>query len=501
MSLPLKHPLAVLAAAVTGAALVIHAYQAITTSAYVDFVTGVWLALADDFSRGVFYRALIGPDGYGGTRYFPLFFASIGALMRLGAGPLAAGFAVSLASAALLVLGVRHFLVRIGLPGSLAAAFALFVVAPRFSQQALFEIRSDFLAAGLAVWGLAFTLPAFEEERSRTRPFAIAALFFVLAAATKVTSLYAPAAAILALALAARPMASVRLGAMVAAGTAIMVGLVAAASGGRAIESWRACAMAGGGVANWLRNLPPAFVSQVIGPSHAFTSVLLAATAAWLIMARANAPKLALVLFPAALGATTVVLASPGTSYTNQLVDILVVCVVLIGWVLARHPRWQSFAAALLLVLSLAAARQSLQPVTDRALGQRARRVDAERSELVRSLASGGGTVLSESPELLVLAGRRPYMIDPFALRVVTLRRPDVGLDVARKLDERYFSSVVLMYDPESNSGRGWYTNMDLGWPIVSRILANYELDRVTAGLRVYRSKAAVPAREGLSRP
>ncbi len=501
MSLPLKHLLAILAATVTGAALAIHAWQAISTSAYVDFVTGVWLALADDFSRGVFYRDLIGPDGYGGTRYFPLFFVSIGALMRLGASPLAAGFAVSLASGALLVLGVRRLLVRSGLPALLALASALFVVAPRFSQQALFEIRSDFLAAGLAVWGLAFILPVFDEERPRTRAIAAAALCFVLAAATKVTSLWAPAAAVLALALSARPTAAVRLGTMVAAGTAIMIGLVEIASGGRAIESWRACALAGGGVTDWMRSLPSAFVSQVIGPSHVFTSVLLAATAAWLVMARASASKLALVVFPAALGATTVVLASPGTSYTNQLVDLLVVCVVLIGWVLARYPRWQSPAAALLLVLSLGAARQSLQPVTDRTLSQRARRVDAERSELVRRLASGGGTVLSESPELLVLAGLRPYMIDPFSLRVVTLRRPDVGLDVTRKLDARFFSSVVLMYDPESRAGRGWYTNVDLGWPIVSRILANYELDSVTAGLRVYRPKAADPAHEGLSRP
>ena len=121
MSLPLKHVLAILAATVTGAALAIHAWQAISTSAYVDFVTGVWLALADDFSRGVFYRDLIGPDGYGGTRYFPLFFVSIGALMRLGASPLAAGFAVSLASGALLVLGVRRLLVRSGLPARVGA--------------------------------------------------------------------------------------------------------------------------------------------------------------------------------------------------------------------------------------------------------------------------------------------------------------------------------------------------------------------------------------------
>jgi hypothetical protein len=398
------------------------------------------------------------------------------------------------------VLGVRRFLVRIGLPGSLAAASALFVVAPQFSQQALFAIRSDFLAAGLAVWGLVFTLPAFDEDRPRTGPIAVAALFFVLAAATKVTSLYAPAAAIVALALSARSGASVRLGAMLAAGTAIVIGLVAVASDGRAIESWRTCALAGVGLLEWFRGMPQVFLSEELGPSRVFSGVFVVATIAWITMFRANAPRLALVWFPAAVGATTIILASPGTIYTNQLVDVLVASVVLVGWALVRHPRWQSAAAVVLLLLSLVTARQSLRPVLNDALRQQAWRRAHERSELVRALASAAGPVLSESPELLVLAGRRPYVIDPFALRVVTLRRPDVGLDVTNKLDARYFSSVLLMYDPGSRSGRGFYTNGDLGWPIASRILADYELVRVTAGLRVYRPKAADPSPEGLSR-
>jgi hypothetical protein len=478
--------MAILAACIVGVALAVHAWQAIRTASYVDFVTGVWLTLADDLARGVFYRELAGPDGYGGTRYFPLFFTSIGALMRLGVAPLAAGFAVSLAAGVLLVLGIRRFLARLGLPGAMALTLGLFIFAPRFAQQALLAIRSDILAAAFAVWGLALTLPALDEEQPRGRPIPAAALLFVLAAATKVTSLYAPAAAVIALAWSGRVKTSIRLGAMVAAGLAAVIAVVALASRGRAIESWQACALAGGGLAEWARGLGSALFSQIIGPSRVFGTVLLAGAVAWVVLLRAPATKLALALFPAALGATIVVLASPGTSYTNQLIDLFVASLLLVGWALVRHPGWRTPASVLLVVLSLAAARQSARAVWDHDLRDQARQLSAERASLAATLASAESPVLSESPELLIAARQRPYLLDPFALRVVTLRRPDVLRDVTSKLDARFFSRVVLMFDPESPGGKGWYTNMDLGWPIVSRILANYEPVSATGGFRVY---------------
>jgi hypothetical protein len=490
MSAQVKLPAAALAALVTGLALAVHAWFAVRTGCYVDFVTGVWFALAGDLSHGVFYRELIGPEGYGGTRYFPAFFSAIGTAMRLGAGPLAAGFLVSLSSGALLVVGLRRFFARLGLPPALAWAVALFVFAPRFAQQALLAIRSDILSAALVVWGLGYTLAAFDEERPRNGPLVAASALFVLASITKVTSLYAPAAAVAGLALAGRWRASRRLGLMVALGSAAAFAVVIAASGGRALESWRACALAGVGVVEWLQATPSVVMTQVIGPSRVFTVVLAAAAAAWLVMLLERGPRLPLALFPASIGATLVVLASPGTSYTNQLVEPFAVCVLLVGWALARHPRSWVPASIVVLVLSLGVARHSLLPVTDAGRRAYAQRMSAERDELVRELAATGGPVFSESPELLVMAGTRPYMIDPFALRVVTLRRPDVLHDVLRKLDARFFPAVVLMYDPDSSGGRGWYTNMDLGWPIVSGILDNYDLAAVKGGFRLYRPKA-----------
>src|SRR6202521_3110166 len=41
---------------------------------YLTPTNGVWLALATDLKDGLFYRPLLSPVGYGGARYFSLFF-------------------------------------------------------------------------------------------------------------------------------------------------------------------------------------------------------------------------------------------------------------------------------------------------------------------------------------------------------------------------------------------------------------------------------------------
>src|SRR5881409_2026433 len=56
-----------------------------------DSSSGVWTALAQDFAKGVFYRATVSAFGFGGTRYMPLFFVLHGALIRLAFDPVTAG--------------------------------------------------------------------------------------------------------------------------------------------------------------------------------------------------------------------------------------------------------------------------------------------------------------------------------------------------------------------------------------------------------------------------
>jgi hypothetical protein len=280
---------------------------------------------------------------------------------------------------------------------------------------------------------------------------------------------------------------------MVAAGVTATVAVVAVASSVRAIESWREVGFAGAGMAEWLRSVPHAFATEVVGRSRVFAGVLLAAAAAWMAMVRARGPKMLTVLFPVTIIATTVVLASPGTSFQNHLFDAFAVSVVIIGWSVAQYVRIRSLAVAALLLLSLVAARQSLKPVLAQDLRQRAVELSSERAALVRDLAADPGLVLSESPEVLALAGSRPYLLDPFMLRVLAVHRPELLRQLHGDIEDRRFSRVILMLDPDGRHGRGWYANVNFGRPVMSRILANYELADVRAGLRVYRPKARAP--------
>jgi len=523
MRVPLAKSAALAATAVVLAALLVHGWHAIRTACYVDVVTGVWLALADDLRHGVFYRPLAAPGGYGGTRYFPLFFASISALMGMGAGALAAGFAVSLSGAAVLVTGLRRLLSGFGSTPALAWAGALLVLAPQFSQQALFAIRSDLLAAGLVVWGLVCARPLFDEGPSRTAPLIASSACFVLAAATKITSLYGPASVVVALLVVGRARPAIRLALGVGGGAALMVAGVTAASGGRALESWRVCASAGVSVGEWARLLPSAVLFELLLPSRTFMVMLAVATVAWLDLAcclrayrrrpdvafavrhgwaspRAGLDVASLALLPAALAATAVIVASPGAIFTNQLVDGLAASIVVV-FAAAGRRRLEPALAVGLLAFSVVAGMRTVWPVVDGSHAQGDRQRRAAQLELVRGLAAWPGPVFAESPEWPIQAGVRPYLLDPFALRVVALARPDILGDVLRAFDERRFSAVLLGYDPLTPRGRGLYTHLNLGWPITSRILANYELQATVGGVRVYRPRRAGGATPEPDRP
>ncbi|MCK7461266.1 MAG: hypothetical protein MZU84_03950 [Sphingobacterium sp.] len=363
----LIRPMALLAAGIVVASLVVHAWRAVRTAAYVDFVTGVWLTLADDLVHGVFYRPLVGPDGCGGTRCFPLWFVSIGALMRLGLSPVAAGFVVSAVAAASLAAGVRRLLLALRAAARRCGGGRGLRVRPRVRPAGLLAFAATFSRPRWSSGVSDFSCPPRIEERPGMGTLAAAAACFTLAFATKVTSLYAPAGIVVSLLWMARPGAAVRLGGMVAAGVTATVAVVAVASSGRAIESWlevrlrrcrygRVAAKRAPRVRHRGGGSLPGVRERVAGGGRG----------AWLAMVRARGPKMLAVLFPVTIIATTVVLASPGTSFHESALR----CFRgergdhrMVGGPLRRDSRrWPS---AGLLLLSLVAARQSPQPVLD----------------------------------------------------------------------------------------------------------------------------------------
>src|SRR6266550_2955328 len=115
---------------------------------------GVWCGLAVDYAHGTLYRPLVSDLGYGGTRYFPLYFILHGELIKRGMDVLSAGYAVSAASMVLLIVGAFFLQRRFGVAWALAAAMALLVLCSVSSQIATITIRGDLLPAALSVLGV-----------------------------------------------------------------------------------------------------------------------------------------------------------------------------------------------------------------------------------------------------------------------------------------------------------------------------------------------------------
>ena len=134
---------------------VLRAVECWSTDSHLEHVAGVWVAEAIDLTRGVFYRAPYGSYGYGGPRYFPLFFCVHGAAIKLFGTWRATGYALSAVSVVLLLGAVYYLTRRIGGARWLAVAACLAVLAGTSAQDALLTIREDAMAAMLNIWGVA----------------------------------------------------------------------------------------------------------------------------------------------------------------------------------------------------------------------------------------------------------------------------------------------------------------------------------------------------------
>src|SRR5438445_6234592 len=119
-----------------------------------DSSSGVWTALAQDFAKGVFYRATVSAFGFGGTRYMPLFFVLHGALIRLAFDPVTAGIVLTVLTMLLCDVGLWLVLCELGVDWTVALPLALLPHAAVSFQLLSLQVKGDFLAAALTLWGM-----------------------------------------------------------------------------------------------------------------------------------------------------------------------------------------------------------------------------------------------------------------------------------------------------------------------------------------------------------
>jgi hypothetical protein len=94
--------------------------------------------------------------------------------------------------------------------------------------------------------------------------------------------------------------------------------------------------------------------------------------------------------------------------------------------------------------------------------------------------------ILAENPLLPILAGQRPYVLDSFTFRLIAERDQRLAEAMRRAVLDQAFSAVILEFDPQSESGREFYSRYDFGQEFVGLIQTRYRFAAQTDAGYVY---------------
>ncbi|HLK31872.1 MAG TPA: hypothetical protein VKT29_02210 [Terriglobales bacterium] len=419
-----------------------------------DSVSGAWAALADDLCRGTFYRPVLGPLGFGGTRAFPLYFTLHALLIRCGMGLTASGYVLSGLSGLLVVGGTCLLLRRLCVPLGLAVLSSLWILAPQGTSRALASFHPDLLAIGLEVCGIAVCL-----RSQNLRRIMLAGVLFALAFAAKMTAVSAPAAVFLYWITSHKTKAALQLGSVSGFLGAAVLAAMQLASNGRALHILFA---SGGTSPRWLLLSAISFWQVLLYEPVVAAFVVLAA---FLALKQADGPaRFATVWFVCSLAVTILIYAAPGAA-TNHLLELQVAAMLVMGTALARGDRrrlaWM--VSALILLASLL----NLQGI---------RHAPNKLANIRQALQAAGtnGPILAENPLLPILAGEQPRVLDPFMLNLLAKQHPEIRTAFNAELEQRRFAAVILDHNRDTPETRRWYATSQFGGDFLQELQANY---------------------------
>ncbi len=464
---------------------------------HLNHVAAAWTAMAADLAQGLFYRPLYAPDiGYGGTRFFPLFFSLQALGIRAGLAPVVAGQVVALLSGALLLGGAYVTLRRLAVARPVAAGMTALLLASVVVQHGLATTRGDVLPLALDLWAFAVCLGA----PGGRRRLAACALLFSLAFAAKPTALGGALALGLWLLAQGRRRDAALFAGLVTAGCGLVVGVTEAASGGRFLAILQACASGGASVRSALA-APRLLSGMFLWKDPWGFCLVAAACVACLARLRSSALTLPGLYLAASLGAAVVVFGSPGVTW-NHLADPVAAAVLFLGAAAGASspaPRRMPLAPRRmlptgLLLLAAGAALPGIATLRQEAAAAGAGAAQ-ERQAVIAALPAGPGAILAEDPLVPLLAGERPYVLDPFMLRLVAGRDAGFAAPLVERIADRSFRAVVFLNDPRTHGP--WYETVHFGPQVMRAIEANYEPAGQAGRYVVYAPRRDLPTPGG----
>ena len=455
----------------------------------ISFASGVMITMATDLKQGVFYRPLYDSQGYGGTRYFPLFFCLHALLLKLGMPILAAAYLLSTAAIVLLMLGTFRLSRELGVEPWLAACAAVMLLASASVQMSLSTPQADGLAAALNVWGLAAIV---RPPQSRQR-ILLASLLFTLAWSAKLTTVFGLAAAFVWLIARGHRRVAWLLAAETCCGYLLVAAGMMVGSHGRVVEIFKACASGG---ADWkfILSGPLRMVSMAVytDPALVVFGALALAVFAFLAFSSRLLQNLPALFFIATMAITVTIFGSPGTA-GNHLLDVQVASVVLLVSVMSSAMRQKQLGVYVLALLMLVAAI----PLVLRLKSWSAWYHPHEFQRVIEVIGPTDKPILAENPAIPALAGQYPYVLDPWMVQLLRRRSANFEAPLLERLRNQAFAAVVLSGDPSQKEARRWYDTVSFGPGFVSTLTQNYRLAQVIDKDWIFLPNAETPRESG----
>jgi hypothetical protein len=448
--------------AVGAAALVVIASLAVVVIGHIgdryrlNFVSGVYAALAERFNDGVFYPALFDGESYAGTRYMPLSFVPHALAARLTGEYVLSGKAITLALSAVLLVQLFCILRGLGCGRSVSLALASLALVTQSGFLACTTIRGDLLPVVLQLAALQLVCGGATGPRA-----AAAGVFCTLALLTKVTAAWAPLALGAFLLVKHRRVGLVFLAAWLGTLAVALAGLYVGTSG-RILDNFRAVSVGGVlGLGTVLKS-PVAFLARV-GRGGAAEALLCPLALLECVLA---ARQRRFTLYHSALLFTLPILLAiftdVGADY-NHLLDLMVLAVPVAGslWASLSRPGRRALAGPRA-GLALAAC-WALFMCWTALLGDPAREVvqahfngDKPRfpAKPLAGLVADDAKLLTEDPWVAVTRGRAPCVLDPCSFAVMGRTHPELTDRLVRRIDAAEFDRIVLRRHDADGEGR-----------------------------------------------
>jgi hypothetical protein len=456
----------------------------------VNFVSGVYAALAVHLNEGSFYPELYDGEHYAGTRYMPLPFVLHAGLARLTGEYLFSGKLLTLALALILYGQLYAILRRLGCRPVVAAALPALVPVSNTGFLACMTIRGDLLPVVLQLSAL---LTATGGQSTRRAVWAGA--LCALAVLSKMTGAWAIPAIACWFAVRDRRRAVVFVGSAAGLLALSLTGLHFLTHG-RMLENFRSLSAAG------VRGIVPILLSPLLllwrlsggGVPTAFLVPVLVVECTRAVRRR-DCTLYHLALF-FCLPGLLLIYADMGAAY-NHLLDLVVLAVPLLGRLWQALPSTEDALGGLRAVLAVAVVWVlyvswanlmvfPLRDVFDLVRGQEtaARQTACPLAECVGS----DERVLSEDPWVPIARGQVPVLLDPFVIARMQQAHPEMTADLVRRIEAGTFDKIVLLQalDARNPHDRYAWEDRHFGKPVVEAMRTHYRLQARAEGYYIY---------------